>query len=146
MNCLAPVLQTVMNGILVDTNVILDLFLDDPVWANWSETVLTQYSVDGALYINPIIYAELSIGFTRIEEMEEAISRAGFEMLALPKEALFLAGKVFLRYRQSGGTRPLPLPDFFIGAHAAVLNIPLMTRDGRRYRTYFPTLQWVTPE
>ncbi len=146
MECLAPALQTVMNGTLVDTNVILDLFLDDPVWANWSETMLTQYSVDGALYINPIIYAELSIGFTRIEELEEAISRAGFEMLALPKEGLFLAGKVFLRYRQSGGTRSLPLPDFFIGAHAAVLNMPLMTRDGRRYRTYFPSLQLVTPE
>lgn len=135
-----------MNGILVDTNVILDLFLDDPVWANWSESMLTQSSGAGALYINPIIYAELSIVFARIEELEEAISRAGFEMLALPKEALFLAGKVFLRYRQSGGKKSLPLPDFFIGAHAAVLNMPLMTRDARRYRTYFPTLQMVTPE
>lgn len=135
-----------MPGILVDTNIILDLFLDDPVWANWSEKMLTQYSGAGALYINPIIYAELSIGFARIEELEEAISRAGFEMLALPKEALFLAGKVFWRYRQSGGTKSLPLPDFFIGAHAAVLNMPLMTRDARRYQTYFPTLHLVTPE
>ena len=112
-----------MNGLLVDSNVILDIFLDDPVWAEWSEETLNQYGEANDLFINPIIYTELSIGFNRIEELEKAIEIAGFQILELPKEALFLAGKAFLQYRRSQGTKISPLPDFFIGAHAAVLNV-----------------------
>lgn len=134
-----------MSGILVDSNAILDLFLNDPNWAHWSETTLNQYGSAADLHINPIIYTEVSIGFTRIEELEEAIEQAGFKMLELPKEALFLAGKVFLQYRRNQGTKSSPLPDFFIGAHAAVLNMDLITRDAGRYRTYFPTVNLITP-
>jgi predicted nucleic acid-binding protein len=122
-----------MSGIIVDANVILDIFLDDPQWANWSEMILNQHGATHDLYINPIIYTEVSIGFNRIEELERAIEKAGFQMLPLPKEALFLAGKVFLQYKRNQGTKLSPLPDFFIGAHAAVLNVALITRDVARY-------------
>ena len=134
-----------MNGVLVDSNVILDVFLDDPDWADWSETMLNQYSTSGPLYINSIIYAEISIGFVRIEQLDAAITMAGLQILELPKEALFLAGKAFLRYRRNQGIKTSPLPDFFIGAHAAVLDIDLLTRDTRRYHTYFPTVNLITP-
>jgi predicted nucleic acid-binding protein len=134
-----------MNGLLVDSNVILDIFLDDPTWVEWSEENLNRYGASHELFINPIVYTELSIGFNRIEELEEAIERAGFQMLEIPKEALFLAGKVFLQYRRNKGTKSSPLPDFFIGAHAAVLNVALITRDVARYRTYFPTVNLITP-
>ncbi|MCA9932070.1 MAG: PIN domain-containing protein [Anaerolineales bacterium] len=134
-----------MNGLFVDSNVILDIFLDDPNWADWSETILNQYGATHALYINPMIYTELSIGFHRIEALEDAITRAGFQMLEMPKEALFLAGKAFLQYRRNKGTKLSPLPDFFIGAHAAVLNVDLITRDVARYRTYFPTVHLIYP-
>lgn len=134
-----------MKGLLVDANVILDLFLEDPNWADWSEMILNQYGTTAALYINPIIYTEVSIGFKRIEELEDAIERAGFQMLELPKEALFLAGKVFLQYKRNKGTKLSCLPDFFIGAHAAILNVDLITRDVARYRTYFPTVNLISP-
>jgi predicted nucleic acid-binding protein len=134
-----------MNGLLVDSNVILDIFLDDPNWGEWSEETLNQYGASHELFINSIIYTELSIGFNRIEELEGAIEIAGFQMLEMPKEALFLAGKAFLQYRRNKGVKSSPLPDFFIGAHAAVLNVALITRDTARYRTHFPTVNLITP-
>ncbi|MCJ7626542.1 MAG: PIN domain-containing protein [Anaerolineaceae bacterium] len=134
-----------MTGYLVDSNVILDLFLDDPDWANWSEATLTKYGDNGTLFINPVIYTEVSVGFERIEDFEVAIQIAAFQMLEIPKEALFLAGKVFLEYKKSSGTKSSPLPDFYIGAQAAVMNLDLITRDEGRYRTYFPTVMLITP-
>ncbi|MCO6435074.1 type II toxin-antitoxin system VapC family toxin, partial [Nitrosomonas nitrosa] len=107
-----------MNGLLVDSNVILDIFLDDPTWVEWSEENLNRYGTSHELFINPIVYTELSIGFNRIEELEEAIERAGFQMLEIPKEGLFLAGKVILQYRRNKGTKSTPLHDFLIDAHA----------------------------
>lgn len=134
-----------MNGSLVDSNVILDLFLDDPLWADWSEAILSERAGRGELYINPVIYTEISIGFQRIEALEKAVKGAGFKMLDLPREALFLAGKVFLTYRRNLGIKLSPLPDFFIGAQAAVLDLALITRDTGRYQTYFPTVRIITP-
>ena len=134
-----------MKGVLVDSNIILDLFLNDPVWASWSEKTLTRMSSLGDLFINPIIYSEVSIGFTRIEELETALGTAGFKMLELPREALFLAGKVYLDYRKQKGTKNSPLPDFYIGAQAAVMKLDLITRDTARYKTYFPTIDLITP-
>lgn len=134
-----------MTGCLVDSNIILDIFLDDPNWADWSEMMLNRYGASGDLYINPIIYTEVSIGFNRIEELEEAINGAGFQMLEIPREALFLAGKAFLQYRRQQGTKLSPLPDFYIGAHAAVLGVDLIARDIARYRTHFPTVNLVSP-
>jgi predicted nucleic acid-binding protein len=134
-----------MSGLLVDSNVILDVLLDDPIWAEWSERTLSRYGETFDLLINPIVYTELSIGFKRIEELEEAIAIADFQMLEIPKEALFLAGKAFLQYRRNKGTKSSPLPDFFIGAHAAVLHVDLITRDVARYRTYFPTVNLISP-
>jgi predicted nucleic acid-binding protein len=134
-----------MNGLIVDSNVILDIFLNDPNWADWSEKTLNRLSMTNTLYINPIIYTEVSIGFNRIEELENVIQKAGFQMLEIPKEALFLAGKAYLKYRRNKGTKTSPLPDFFIGAQAAVLNVDLITRDVSRYTTYFPTVNLITP-
>ena len=134
-----------MKGILVDSNIILDIFLEDPNWAEWSEAVLSEYSVNTSLYINPIIYTEISIGFKKIEELETALAQGGFQILEIPKEALFLAGKAFLKYRRSNGARNSPLPDFFIGAQAAVLDLELITRDTKRYQTYFPTVKIISP-
>jgi predicted nucleic acid-binding protein len=132
-------------GVLVDSNIILDVFTDDPNWADWSESMLEEYSNVSTLYINFIVYSEISIGFNRIEDLESAIIGAGFQMLDFPKEALFLAGKAFLKYKKKRGARSSPLPDFFIGAQAAVLNIALITRDVSRYRSYFPTLSLISP-
>ena len=134
-----------MRGILVDSNIILDVFLDDPNWAEWSESKLEKFSAITNLYINPIVYSEISIGFTRIEELESVLNRAGFQMLDIPKEALFLAGKAFLKYRKNRGTKRSPLPNFYIGAHAAILEMELITRDESRYRTYFPTVKLISP-
>jgi predicted nucleic acid-binding protein len=125
--------------------VILDIFLNDPNWADWSEKTLNRLSMTNTLYINPIIYTEVSIGFNRIEELESVIQKAGFQMLEIPKEALFLAGKAYLKYRRNKGTKTSPLPDFFIGAQAAVLNVDLITRGVSRYTTYFPTVNLITP-
>ncbi|MCJ7595685.1 MAG: PIN domain-containing protein [Desulfobacterales bacterium] len=134
-----------MKGLLVDSNVILDLFLEDPAWVEWSESTLERYSANAMLYINPIVYSEVSIGFERIEELESAINRSGFQMLEIPKEALFLAGKAFLKYKKGKGLKRSPLPDFYIGAQAAVLELDLITRDVSRYRAYFPTVRLISP-
>ena len=135
-----------MRGILVDSNIILDVFLDDPNWADWSESKLEKFSSITKLFINPVVYTEVSVGFKRIEELESALNRADFQMLEIPKEALFLAGKAFLKYRKNRGTKRSPLPDFYIGAQAAIFEMDLITRDVPRYRTYFPTVRLIRPE
>lgn len=135
-----------MKGLLVDSNILLDIFEDDQVWAEWSESMLEHHSATHMLCINPIIYAEVSVGFQRIEELEKAIAACGVRLLQIPKEALFLAAKVFVEYRRRKGIRLSPLPDFFIGAHAAVEGIELLTRDTARYRSYFPTVTLVSPQ
>jgi len=134
-----------MRGILVDSNVILDVFLDDPNWAEWSESQLVKFSSNTKLFINPVVYSEVSIGFKKIEELELALNHTGFQMLDFPKEALFLAGKAFLEYRKNRGAKRSPLPDFYIGAQAAVFQMNLITRDPSRYHTYFPTVQLISP-
>jgi hypothetical protein len=135
-----------MGGILVDSNVILDIFEDDPVWADWSESMLNHYSGIAPLYINSIIYSEVSVGFQRIEELEKAIAKCGFQIIQIPKEALFLAGKTFVRYRKRKGSKTSPLPDFFIGAHAAVDGLKLLTRDVSRITSYFPKVKFISPK
>jgi len=134
-----------MKGVLVDSNVVLDLFLNDPKWADWSESKLDEYDQLGILYINSIVYSEISIGFKRIEDLESAIAKAGLQMLEIPKEALFLAGKAYIKYKKRKGTKRTPLPDFYIGAQAAVHNLDLITRDISRYQSYFPTVKLITP-
>jgi predicted nucleic acid-binding protein len=131
--------------ILVDTNVLLDVLEEDSQWAAWSQNQLDAASATDTLAINPIIYSELSMAFTRIEELEAVIADAALTVEAIPREALFLAGKAFLRYRRSRGTKRSVLPDFYIGAHAAVMQWPLLTRDVRRYQTYYPTVTLITP-
>ena len=134
-----------MRRILVDSNVLLDVITHDAGWYDWSSITLARHAEDCLLAINPVIYAEVSIGFSRIEDLEQALPADLVERLPLPWEAAFLAGKCFVRYRRRGGARRSPLPDFFIGAHAAVDKLALITRDAARYRTYFPTVQLVTP-
>ncbi|AZO40808.1 PIN domain-containing protein [Mesorhizobium sp. M7D.F.Ca.US.005.01.1.1] len=129
----------------VDTNVLLDLVTDDPNWADWSVAQLEAASLDGPLLVNDAVYAELAVRYIRIEDLEAFLDAAGLEMAPMPRAALFLAGKVFTQYRRSGGSRTGVLPDFFIGAHAAVARLPLLTRDVGRYRTYFPSLRLITP-
>ena len=131
--------------VLVDSNVLLDILEEDANWCEWSSAQLQRAADHSALIINPIIYAEVSIGFARIEEIEEALPADFFQRRELPWEAAFLAGKCFMRYRKLGGTKRSPLPDFFIGAHAAVSGLTLLTRDAARYRTYFPSLKLITP-
>jgi predicted nucleic acid-binding protein len=135
-----------MKGVLVDSNIILHVFLNDPKWADWSESKLDEYDQLDLLYINSIVYCKISIGFDRIEDLESAIAKAGFQMLKIPKEALFLAGKAYLKYRKRKGTKRIPLPDFFIGAQAAVQDLDLITRDVSRYQSYFPTVKLITPQ
>ena len=135
-----------MNGILVDSCVLLDLFTNDPEWAGWAEEILGQYSQTNTLYINSIIYTEVSIGFNLIEEVEDTIEQAGIKVLEIPREALFLAGKVFLNYRKSKGTKHSTLPDFYIGAHAIVSTFDLITRDISKFKTYFPNLNLIYPK
>lgn len=135
-----------MASVLVDSNVILDVVEDDPQWCEWSLDVLNQYSETHQLIINPVIYAEVSISFERIEEFEEVLSSGGLKMVPIPKEALFLAGKVFIRYRRKQGVKTIPLPDFFIGAHAAVADVALLTRDKKRFKHYFPSVKLVSPK
>ena len=134
-----------MKGLLVDSNIILDIFLDDPNWADWSESTLANYSIFATLYINSIVYTEISIGFGKIEKLESALIKGGFQMLEIPKEAPFLAGKSYLRYRENKGIKRSPLPDFYIGAQAAVFGLDLITRDVSRYQTYFPTVRLIRP-
>jgi predicted nucleic acid-binding protein len=131
-------------GTLVDSNVLLDLFTADPRWCDWSETQLADALDRAETLINPIIYAEISIGFERIEELERALPDE-LAREALPWEAAFLAGKSFLEYRRRGGPKRSPLPDFYIGAHAAVTGRALLTRDPRRYRSLFPRLELISP-
>jgi len=131
--------------LLVDTNVILDVVENDPVWADWSQAQLDAASLKYTLMINPVIYAELSIAYQRIEELEAMLNAAAFRLDPIPREALFLAGRVFLNYRQRRGTKSGVLPDFFIGAHAAVAGISLLTRDTARYKSYFPTVELIAP-
>lgn len=130
---------------LVDSNVLLDVLTEDARWYARSSSRLSAVAEDNVLVINPIIYAEVSIGFGRIEDVDTAMPVEFFRRESLPWEAAFLAGKCFLRYRRSGGSRRSPLPDFYIGAHAAVRGIPLLTRDVARYRTYFPRLELLLP-
>jgi predicted nucleic acid-binding protein len=132
--------------VLVDSNVLLDIVTDDPVWFAWSSSALAEAADSSRLAINPIVYAEVSVGFDRIEALDEALPDEVFARLALPWSAGFLAGKCFLAYRRAGGTRLAPLPDFYIGAHAAVEEIPLLTRDPSRYRRYLPKLRLIAPD
>jgi hypothetical protein len=131
--------------ILVDTNVLLDVVQDDARWASWSQSQLESASATEPLAINPIIYSELSISFARIEELEALIADAALAVEEVPREALFLAGKAFLQYRRGRGTKRGVLPDFLIGAHAAVMHWSLLTRDVGRYKTYFPTVDLISP-
>jgi len=130
---------------LVDTNILVDVLESDPEWVEWSVSQLRSQSEIHRLIINPIIYAELSLTFSTVEALNAAMDQMMLEMVEVPKPALFLAGKAFARYRHQGGTRHNVLSDFFIGAHAAVSGLPLLTRDTRRYKTYFPTVRLVTP-
>jgi hypothetical protein len=131
---------------LVDTNVLLDLVTDDPNWADWSVAALEAASLSGPLLINDVVYAELSVRYGRIEDLDAFLEKAGLEIAPVPRTALFLAGKAFTEYRKAGGSRRGVLPDFFIGAHAAVSELPLLTRDVGRYKTHFPPLTLITPE
>jgi hypothetical protein len=134
-----------MTAVMVDSSVILDIATEDPQWHDWSSATLATLADQAVLVINPLIYAEVSIGFARIEDLEEAIPAETFRREALPYEAAFLAGKSFLSYRKRGGARHSPLPDFYIGAHAAVAGYLLLTRDAARIRTYFPTVELIAP-
>ena len=135
-----------MGKVLVDSDVILDVLSDDPEWADWSESVLHMHEGPHTLCINEIIYAEVSVGFDIIEDLEDALAAGGFKMLDIPREALFLAGKAFLDYGKRGGTGTSPLPDFYIGAHATVTDMKLLTRDADRYKAYFPSVRLISPD
>jgi predicted nucleic acid-binding protein len=130
---------------LVDSNVLLDIATEDPQWYGWSEQALVDAADSDRLAINPIIYAEVSVGFPTIEELDDSLSTDIFVRLPLPYEAGFLAGKAFVNYRRRGGARATPLPGFYIGAHAAIEGYRLLTRDAARYRTYFPTVEVIAP-
>ena len=133
------------SGVLVDSNVILDVVEDDDNWCEWSLSTLERIGESNQLVINPIVYAEVSIGFEMIEEVEDVLAKGGFRLIPIPKEALFLAGKAFLRYRHNQGKKSSPLPDFFIGAHAATVGMTLVTRDTKRVKSYFPTVNLISP-
>ncbi len=133
-----------MSAVLVDSNILLDILLPDPEWEAWSSETLARTADRWPLVINPVIYGEVSIGFRDIETLEAALPPA-FRREAIPWDAAFLAGKSFLAYRRRGGVRRAPLPDFFIGAHAAVRGHRLLTRDPQRVRTYFPTVEVIAP-
>ena len=136
-----------LQPVLVDTNVILDVSTNDPRWSEWAADALARAADECILVINPVIYAEVSIAYKRIEDLELALPQGTFRRDALPYEAAFLAGKAFLRYKKRGGRAKLrPLPDFYIGAHAAVASFRLLTRDAARYRTYFPGVAVITPD
>lgn len=134
-----------MRRVLVDSNVLLDVLTVDARWYGWSAAQLDALVADGEPCINPIIYAEVSVGFERIEDLDAALPLDAFTRLPLPWEAGFLAGKSFLRYRRAKGARTSPLPDFYIGAHAAIDGLALLTRDAQRYRTYYPRLKLICP-
>ena len=134
-----------MPATLVDSNVLLDILTEDPEWLDWSASALAGQADAGPLVVNPLIYAEVAARFDRIEDLEAALPAEYYERQALPWEAAFLAGRTFIRYRRRGGQRRSPLPDFYIGAHALIGRMVLLTRDARRYRTYFPALRVVAP-
>jgi predicted nucleic acid-binding protein len=131
--------------ILVDSNVILDILTEDKNWYAWSSQKLAEFSESHELIINDIIYTEISIGFKKIEDLEDALAGGYFKIQPMPKEALFLAGKAFMKYKSQKDIRTSTLPDFFIGAHASIEHIPLLTRDDSRYKTYFPALNLICP-
>ena len=131
--------------LLVDTNILIDVLEDDPEWADWSIAQLRAQSKVHPLTINPIIYAELSLTFSKVEALDKAIANLSLTVLELPRAALFLAGKAFVQYRRQGGKANNVLADFFIGAHAAVLGCSLLTRDVQRYQSYFPSVKLITP-
>ncbi|MDX8411005.1 MAG: type II toxin-antitoxin system VapC family toxin [Mariprofundaceae bacterium] len=135
-----------MSGFLIDSNVLLDIATDDPNWVEWSAGQLANCADKGSLIINPIIYAEISIGFKRIEEVNRFLDPKEFVREPLPYEAGFLAGKAFLAYRKRGGMKTAPLPDFYIGAHAAISDLTLVTRDARLYRNAYPKLKLIAPQ
>ena len=132
--------------LLVDTNVLADVLADDPEWAGWSISRLRAQAQVHELAINPVIYAELSLAFVTVEELDRVVRDLALSVLQLPRPALFLAGKAFAKYRRAGGRKSNVLADFFIGAHAAVLGCGILTRDSRRYHSYFPTVLLVTPD
>ena len=134
-----------MNDTLVDTNVLFDFLNDDDDWSDWSSAMLSDAAERGRVVINPIIYAEVSVRYDRIEDLNEALPSEFFVHAPLPWDAAFVAGKAFEKYRKRGGVKRSPLPDFFIGAHAALAGMTLLTRDPRRYRTYFPKLKIISP-
>jgi predicted nucleic acid-binding protein len=132
-------------GALIDSNILLDVVIDDPQWGEWSGRALAEMADHAVLIVNPIVYAEVSVGFANIEELDAVLPTALYRRDPLPWEAAFLAGKCFLQYRRRGGQRRSPLPDFYIGAHAAVERLGLLTRDPARYQSYFPTVELFAP-
>lgn len=132
--------------LLVDTNVLVDVLEDDPEWADWSVRQLRAQAKINRLLINPIIYSELSLTFSTVEALDQTITDLGLTVIEIPRPALFLAGKAFVRYRRQGGIKSNVLGDFFIGAHAAVAGYPILTRDTRRYASYFPGVSLIAPE
>jgi predicted nucleic acid-binding protein len=132
--------------LLVDSNVILDVVCDDPGWARWSREQMRARSLVHPLAINGIVYAEVSIAFKSMDRLDKALDALGLRVLEIPRPALFLAGKAFLKYRRQGGTKQSILADFMVGAHAAVAGVPVLTRDGQRYRSYFPTVEVISPD
>lgn len=134
-----------MVAYLIDSNVLIDIATRDQAWFHWSARALSECSARGRLAINPVIYAEVSMGFERIEELNAALPAVDYARMPIPWSAAFLAGRCFLTYRRRGGARAAPLPDFYIGAHAAVSGLVLVTRDPKRFRTYFPTVSLVAP-
>lgn len=134
-----------MADVMVDSCILLDILTEDPRWFDWSSQALQRCAERSILVINPIIYSEVSIRFDTVEELEEALPKSMFVRRDVPWEAAFLAGKCFVKYRRAGGQKKTPLPDFFIGAHAAVQKLDLLTRDTGRYEAYFPTIKLITP-
>jgi len=132
--------------IFVDSNILLDIITNDPVWYGWSLSQLDAASFLGPLCINDVVYAEISVRYDRIEDLDYMLAETGLDMVPIPRPALFLAAKIFSQYRKSGGTRSSVLPDFFIGAHAAVSGLPLLTRDTKRFRTYFKSVTLISPQ
>jgi len=132
--------------ILVDSNVIIDVLTGDRLWRDWSETALSDAADRDDIAINPIIYAEIASGFERMDDLDRHLSASLFRRLPLPYEAGFVAGRAFVEYRRRGGVRTTPLPDFYIGAHAAVSGLSLLTRDARRYASYFPKVGLISPD
>jgi len=134
-----------MSSTLVDSNILIDLFDEASEWREWSDAMLTRAAGRGPLVINPIVFAEVAAGFDALEDVDAALPEVFVRRESLPWEAAFLAGRAFVQYRRRGGTMSSPLPDFYIGAHAAVARYTLLTRDARRYRHYFPTLRVIAP-